>query len=124
MGMRLTQNNYVYIARGDRTTFAHEYYAATIGWQFQWRHLEARVGLGYSFPQFLWLAQTFDIGYRFGGRTRVDERRVRRGYRDNLEELDDLGDAPPPPPPPPPIDDLPPPPMDDLPPPPIELPPE
>ena len=78
-----------------------DYYSATLGWQFQWKHLEARVGFGTSFPQGVWLFQTFDLGYRFGGKTRIQEKRMRKGYRNNLKDLEELGDAPLPPPPPP-----------------------
>jgi hypothetical protein len=76
-----------------------DYYSATLGWQFQWRHLEARVGVGTSLPQWVWLLQTFELGYRFGGPTRVEERKLRKGYRENLKDLEGLGDAPLPPPP-------------------------
>jgi hypothetical protein len=76
------------------------YYSATVGWQFQWRHLEARIGVGSSYPQFLWLLQTFDIGYRFGGKTRRDETVLRKGFRSDVQELEEGGvdqsKAPPP----------------------------
>ena len=69
------------------------FYAASLGWQFQWRQWEVRMGYGISQPGLVWTLQAFDIGYRFGGKTRRDERHLRRSFRRNMKDLDAFDDA-------------------------------
>lgn len=69
-----------------------QFYAATLSWQLQWKHFEARVGAGISDPQFAWIIQAFDLSYRFGGKTRKDERTIRKGFKENVKDLESGGD--------------------------------
>ena len=78
------------------------FYAASLGWQFQWRQWESRIGVGISAPGLAWTLQAFDIGYRFGGKTRRDERALRKAFKSNMRDLDDLE-----------VEELAPPPADD-----------
>lgn len=73
------------------------FYAATLSWQFQWKHLEARIGGGISTPQYAWAIQAFDLSYRFGGKTRKDETVIRKGFRENVKDLKGGGDVSAPP---------------------------
>lgn len=57
-------------------------YSFAVGYQASWRHVEARVGVGWSAVPATWLLQAFELSYRFGGPTRRHERDVRQGYRD------------------------------------------
>ena len=68
------------------------FYAASLGWQFQWRQWEARMGYGISQPGMVWMLQAFDVCYRFGGKTRRDERHLRRSFRRNMKDLDSVED--------------------------------
>ena len=61
--------------------------AASIAWHFAWKHLEARVGVGVSSVPGAWLLQSTELSYRFGGPTRVRERKLREGWKDNRDEL-------------------------------------
>lgn len=65
--------------------------AASISWQFAWEHIEARVGVGVSSAPWGWLLQSTELSYRFGGKTRVRERRQRKTWEKNV---DDLGTPP------------------------------
>jgi hypothetical protein len=71
---------------------------ASIAWQFSWQHWEARVGAGVSSIPGSWVLNTWELSYRFGGKTRVKERRMLETWQKNKE---DLKAAPPPVQPPP-----------------------
>ena len=64
------------------------FYAASLAWQFSWKHTDLRLGLpvlNTNNPQ--WFFQAFDLSYRWGGATRRRERDQRRAYRANKREL-------------------------------------
>lgn len=65
-------------------------FRATVAWQFSWRRVDLRAGIGVSAVPATWLLQAFDLSYRFGGETRRTERTIRRGYREDKEEQDIL----------------------------------
>ncbi len=73
----------------------------SLSWQFSWNHLQARFGVGWSGAPFAWTLQAFELSYRFGGKTRVTEARMRRGWRDNKRDIRELERTLPPKPPPP-----------------------
>lgn len=56
------------------------------GYRASFRHLEARVGIGWSAVPYTWLMQAFELSYRFGGPDRREQRQIRRGFRDVPEE--------------------------------------
>lgn len=56
-------------------------YVASAAWQMQWKRLELRIGGGISSVPGAWLLQSTDLAWRFGGKTRASERRVRQAWR-------------------------------------------
>jgi hypothetical protein len=67
---------------------------ASVAWQFSWEHWEARVGAGVSSIPGAWILNTWELSYRFGGRTRLREQRMLDTWEKNK---DDLQNAAPPP---------------------------
>jgi hypothetical protein len=66
----------------DMTFQLFENYMATAAYQASWRHLDLRVGLGWSAPSpYLRPLQAFDLSWRFGGKTRQEENQIRKGWR-------------------------------------------
>ncbi len=63
-------------------------FRASLSYQFSWKNVDLRFGAGYSPIPGTWLLQAFDLSYRFGGRTRGDERGIRKGYRDDKSQLE------------------------------------
>lgn len=57
-------------------------YRASLAWQFSWKTVDLRFGLGASAVPYTWLLQSFELSYRFGGETRKGETEIQRGYRD------------------------------------------
>lgn len=77
----------------DRWLKVSDVYAASIAWQFSWKHTDLRVGLPiFSSPNPQWVFQALDLSYRWGGRTRREERELRQAYRDNKRALQGSGD--------------------------------
>jgi hypothetical protein len=74
-------------------------YRASIAWQFSWRKVDLRFGVGTAAIPNTWLLQAFDLSYRFGGVTRRTERKVKKAYREDRKEIDTIEEidfAPPP----------------------------
>ncbi len=69
------------------TVALRDSYVASVAWQFSWRRADLRVGVGASSFPGAWLLQTTELSWRFGGRTRAEERRMRQGWRHNKKEL-------------------------------------
>ncbi|MGB0637923.1 MAG: hypothetical protein ACPGTU_01240 [Myxococcota bacterium] len=61
-------------------------YNASVAWQWAWRRVDLRVGLGTSATPGAWLLQSTDLSYRFGGKTRGSERRMNRTWRRNKSD--------------------------------------
>lgn len=81
-------------------------YRASLAWQFSWRKVDLRFGLGAASPTISagilqpWLVQAFDLAYRFGGATRRTEHKVKKAYREDRKEIETIEEiefAPPPP---------------------------
>jgi hypothetical protein len=68
--------------------------AASIAWQFAWEHWELRLGAGISSAPGAWLLQSTELSYRFGGKSRVRESRMRETWEKNKEELPSGLDSP------------------------------
>ena len=62
---------------------------ASVAWQFAWEHLEIRVGVGISSIPAAWLLQSTEVSYRFGGKSRTKEKRMREGWFRNRDDLKD-----------------------------------
>lgn len=63
-------------------------YNVSASWQFAWKHVDLRLGLGWSAIQPQWLLQAVELDYRFGGKTRVEERRIRKYWRKDRKNID------------------------------------
>ena len=63
-----------------------ETYVASAAWQFSWRRVDLRVGAGISNVPGAWLLQSTDLSYRFGGKTRSSERRMKRTWKRNKSD--------------------------------------
>jgi hypothetical protein len=57
------------------------------GYQASWKHLEARLGIGWSAVPYTWVLQSFELSYKFGGPTRRAERHIRHGFRKAPDEV-------------------------------------
>jgi len=62
-------------------------YSLALAWQFSWKHIEARVGYGISAVPYTWIIGPFDMSYRFGGKTRRKQTKIKRGWKDNRKDL-------------------------------------
>lgn len=56
-------------------------YTASAAWQFAWKRAELRIGAGVSSVPGAWLLQSTEFSYRFGGKTRTTERKIRSAWR-------------------------------------------
>ena len=63
-----------------------ETYVTSLAWQWSWRKTDLRVGIGYSNVPGAWLLNTFDLSYRFGGKTRRTERRMNKTWKRNKSD--------------------------------------
>ena len=65
-----------------------ESYVASIAYQAAWKRAELRLGVGASATPGAWLLQSLEYSYRFGGKTRREERRVYETWRLNKEDVE------------------------------------
>jgi hypothetical protein len=63
-----------------------EAYACSVAWQFSWRRADLRIGLGSSSEPGLWLLQSTELAFRFGGKTRRDEAVLLRAWRNDADD--------------------------------------
>lgn len=63
---------------------------ASLSWHFAWKHFEARIGVGWSSAPGAWLLQATEFSYRFGGKTRRDEKKMRTTWTNNRKTNKDL----------------------------------
>lgn len=56
------------------------------GYQASFKHLEARIGVGWSAVPYTWLMQAFELSYKFGGASRREQNEIRRGFRRSPDE--------------------------------------
>ncbi|MDP2310996.1 MAG: hypothetical protein Q8P18_33560 [Pseudomonadota bacterium] len=61
-------------------------YSVSLAWQLSWRNVDLRIGGGLSSVPGAWLLNTVDLAWRFGGPTRVDERRTMVAWRKGKRE--------------------------------------
>lgn len=64
-----------------------EAYAASVAWQFSWKRVDLRLGVGISSVPFAWALQSVDLSYRFGGPTRQKQTRAQRTWKQNQGEV-------------------------------------
>jgi hypothetical protein len=70
------------IADSGRAPIA-ETYVASVAWQFSWKTVDLRIGGGISNVPGAWLLQSTDLSYRFGGKTRRSESRMKKTWKKN-----------------------------------------
>jgi len=70
------------IANSGKAPLA-ETYVASLAWQFSWKQVDLRIGGGISSVPGAWLLQSTDLSYRFGGKTRRTESRMKRTWKKN-----------------------------------------
>lgn len=75
-----------FFTEGERPLAAT--YNVSASWQWAWRHVDLRLGLGWSAIQPQWLLQAVELDYRFGGKTRTEERKIRKGWRKDRKNID------------------------------------
>ncbi len=75
-----------FFTEGERPISAS--YNVSASWQWAWRHIDLRLGLGWSAIQPNWLLQAVELDYRFGGKTRTEERRIRKYWRKDKNNID------------------------------------
>jgi hypothetical protein len=63
-------------------------------YQMDLKRLSIRLGLGISRPRMAWLLSTAEVSYRFGGKTKRDERVQRRTWRRDRKSARNSPDAP------------------------------
>lgn len=62
-------------------------WSATVSWQFAFKRFDLRLGGGWSAIPYMWAVDANDVAFRFGGKTRVEDRKRRKGWRANRREL-------------------------------------
>jgi len=69
-------------------------YSLSGAYQMDFKRLSVRLGIGISKPRLAWALSTAEVSYRFGGKTKRDERVQRRTWRKNRRSAKDSPDAP------------------------------
>lgn len=64
-----------------------EAYVVTLSYQMSFRRLDLRIGGGQSPSTLAWVLQANDVSTRFGGATRMKERRSKRGWKKNKDDV-------------------------------------
>jgi hypothetical protein len=62
-------------------------YVFSVSWQFAWQAVRLRMGGGWSADKFTWAIQGNDLNYRFWGKTRLEDRRRKRGWKDSADDV-------------------------------------
>jgi len=82
-----------FFSEGERPISAT--YVVSASYQWSWRHVDLRLGVGWSAIQPQWVQQAIDLDYRFGGKTRSEERRIRKYWRKDRKNIDNPDEAAP-----------------------------
>jgi hypothetical protein len=64
-----------------------EAYIASLAYQASWKQVDLRIGVGISSVPGAWVLQANELSYRFGGKTRRNETRTRKGWRRNRMDV-------------------------------------
>ena len=59
----------------------------SLSYQASWKHIDARIGYGLSATPFAWVLPATDLSYRFGGKTRLSETRMKKTWLQNLRDV-------------------------------------
>ena len=70
----------------ENTNPVAESLVTSLAWQWTWRKVDLRVGVGWSSVPGAWILQSTDLSYRFGGKTRSTERRMNRTWKRNKSD--------------------------------------
>ncbi len=65
-----------------------DFYVSSLAWQFAWKRVDLRVGVGLSSIPYAWLLQSTELSVRLGGATRREESRMKRGWEKNRNATD------------------------------------
>ncbi len=88
-GFEQLENARFIVAYGDWIPFPTSYSVA-LGYQASWKHVDLRVGVGKSAIPLAWVLQAFEVSYRFGGTTRRQERKIRKGFHEASKTDDEV----------------------------------
>lgn len=73
-------------------------YVASLSYQATFRNFDVRLGVGWPILNPAWLMQGVELSYRFGGKTRLSERRMEKTFERNLRDAKRAKPAEPAPP--------------------------
>ena len=68
---------------------ASDAYTVSAAWHMAWDSVELRVGIGASSLPGAWLLQSTELCWRFGGKTRMTEHRMRKTWKENEVDVDE-----------------------------------
>ena len=72
----------------DRKVFnPAQAYVITVSWQFAWQQVGARLGGGWSADKLTWIFQGNDLNYRFWGKTRIEDRKRKKGWKESQDDV-------------------------------------
>jgi hypothetical protein len=71
-------------------------YVASLSYQATFRNFDLRLGVGYPILNPAWIMQGVELSYRFGGKTRLTERRMEKTWKRNLKDASRAKPTPPP----------------------------
>ena len=59
----------------------------SLSYQASFKNLTLRLGGGWSAVRWAWVLPATELSFHFGGKTRAEERRMKRGFKDNQKAL-------------------------------------
>ncbi len=68
-------------------------YVASLSYQLSTRHWDLRLGVGWPILNPAWITQAIELSYRFGGKTRLTERRMNKQFDKNLTDAEKAAKA-------------------------------
>lgn len=82
--------------RSSTTVGPTQAYAVTVSYQASFQQIGARLGAGFSADKLSWILQGNDLNYRFWGKTRREDHRRKKGWRETNRDVrkGEEGDVP------------------------------
>ena len=68
-------------------------YVASLSYQLSTRHWDLRLGVGWPIVNPAWVTQAIELSYRFGGKTRLSERRMDKQFDKNVSDAEKAAKA-------------------------------
>lgn len=72
---------------GEQTLNIADAYMVTASWQLAFKQVDVRVGGGAAAVPWVWALQANDVSYRFGGSTRREDTRRKKGWKTNRKDV-------------------------------------